>query len=97
MQSLETSSGGSAGGVVREAVSTACCQGGNSAERGNLTYQDCGAVDRAQAHGAHANRIAEVQGRLITSLRTKAHLQLPVHKSVRSIACFPGHTVKIQL
>lgn len=70
-----------------------------TAERGDLTYQDSGGCRSSSGTPSPCkHRIAEVESKLITSLRRKAHFQFCVPiKSERSVAFVPGHAAEIQL
>lgn len=91
-------SGGSKGGSCKRRCQQPADERGNFAERSNLTYQDfyrCRNSSGIRSPCKH--RIAEVQWKLIASLRRKAHFQFRMpNKSEHSIALSSGHPAKIQ-
>ena len=91
-------SGGSKRGSRKRRCQQPADERGNFAERGNLTYQDfCHCRNSSGTRSPCKHRNAEVQRRLIASLRRKAHFQFRVHdQSEHSVAFFPGHPAEIQ-
>ena len=98
-------SGGSKRGSRKRRCQQPADERGNFAERGNLTYQDfCHCRNSSGTRSPCKHRIAEVQRRLIASLRRKAHFQFRVHDQW-AFSCFlsrppcwnPAFTVGIQV